>query len=408
MTALDLIAGLVILVTLLGVAIGRYPVLRMNRATIALVGATLLVLIGAIPLEQAYAALDLNTVILLFAMMVININLRLAGFFHLVANRIIRWAHSPRQLLAFLIFFSGILSAVFLNDTIVIMFTPLVVEIVLALRRNPLPYLVGLVSAANIGSTMTIIGNPQNMIIGLASKIPFLTFTACLAPVALAGMAVAWLVLVLVYRREFVPQRFLAAPVEEPRLFRPLLRKSALAAVLTVGIYAAGAPIPLAALSGASFLLVTRRIKPARVFRELDWSLLVFFSALFIATHALETTGLVDLLFRVARPIAEHGTGSLTAVAVVLSNLVSNVPAVLLFRPLVPHFAHPQQVWLTLAMATTLAGNLTLLGSVANLIAAETAKHRGVRLGFLEYLKAGVPITLVTLVLGALWLTVLF
>ncbi len=398
-------ASILILLTLVGVAVGRFPWLRMNRATIALVGAVCLILIGAISLEGAYAALDLNTLVLLFAMMVINANLRLAGFFHLVTARVVRLASSPRRLLGLLILTSGVLSAIFLNDTIVLMFTPLVLEICTTLKRNPIPYLVGLVSAANIGSTATITGNPQNMLIGMASGIPFTTFTAYLAPVAIAGMLAAWLVLVLVYRREFAPQRFEQVYQIPPRTYRPLLRKSLLAAGLMLVAFVAGLPIPLAALGAAALLLFTRRLKPQRVFREMDWSLLVFFGGLFIVTGAIETTGLSERLFALVLPLAEQGVAALSAVAVVLSNLVSNVPVVLLFRPLVPGFPDPQRAWLTLAMSTTLAGNLTLLGSVANLIVAESAKARGVNLSFTEYLKAGVPITLGTLLLGILWLS---
>jgi len=170
----------------------------MNRATIALVGAVVLIVMGAISLEGAYQALDLNTLALLFAMMVINVNLRLAGFFQVVGRRVVRWAHSPRQLLALVIGVSGLLSALFLNDTIVLMFTPLVLEIVLALRRNPIPYLVGLVAAANIGSAATITGNPQNMLIGAASGIPYISFVEYLkagVPITLLslGVGIVWL-----------------------------------------------------------------------------------------------------------------------------------------------------------------------------------------------------------------------
>ncbi|RPI50247.1 MAG: anion transporter, partial [Chloroflexi bacterium] len=175
----------------------------MNRATISLVGATVLVILGAISLEEAYAAIDLNTITLLLAMMILNVNLRLAGFFRLVSGWLVRRARTPRLLLALLILSSGILSALFLNDTVVLMFTPLVLETTAALRRNPVPYLIGLVTSANIGSAATIVGNPQNMLIGMSSRIHFVTFTAYLAPVALAGLVVTWLCLQWVYRNEF-------------------------------------------------------------------------------------------------------------------------------------------------------------------------------------------------------------
>ncbi|MCX7706687.1 MAG: anion transporter [Anaerolineae bacterium] len=408
MSLLQWIATFIVFITLVGVAVGRYPWLHMNRATIALVGATALMIVGAIPLEVAYDALDMNTLVLLFAMMVLNVNLRLAGFFRLVASEVIRLARTPRQLLALIVVVSGVMSALFLNDTIVLMFTPLVLDIVLALNRNPIPYLIGLVSAANIGSAATIVGNPQNMIIGVSSGIPFVPFTARLAPVSLAGLAVAWGVIVLVYREEFARRRF-ADTVILPReaIYRPLLTKALFATAVMLVAFLAGAPIPLAALTAAALLLITRRIKPQRVFNEVDFTLLVFFAGLFSVTGAIEHSGLSQRLFALGQPLAGQNVAALSVVALVLSNLVSNVPAVLLFRPLVPQLPDPTQAWLTLAMATTFAGNLTLLGSVANLIVAEIARGRGVELSFREYLRAGPFITLISLALGVLWLSLL-
>lgn len=404
MAALRWFHLLLIAVTLVGVAVGRYPRLRMNRATIALVGATALVLSGAISLADAFGAVDLHTLALLLAMMILNGNLRLAGFLPLVTGVALRWAGSPRQLLALLVAVSGCLSAVFLNDTIVLVLTPLVLEVTARLRRNPIPYLVALVTAANVGSVATIVGNPQNMLIGLQSGISFAAFTAALAPLAIAGLVVVWAVVLLVYRAEFRAQALEGHVAIEAHLHRPLLAKGLAAAALMMVALFAGAQIALAALAAAAFLLVTRRLKPQRVFREIDVSLLVFFASLFVVTRALETAGFAGPLFDALEPVARHGLLALTAVAVLASNLVSNVPAVLLLRPAIASFPDPESAWLGLAMATTFAGNLTLLGSVANLIVAEIARDHRVHLGFREYLRAGVPITLLTLGLGVLWL----
>lgn len=393
----------IISLTLIGVAIGRFPVLRMNRATIVLVGATLLIITGSISLEKAYAAIDLNTIVLLFSMMVLNINLRLAGFFGLVVNRVIRLAKSPRQLLLLTVLSSGILSALFLNDTIVIMFTPLIVEVTLALKRNPIPYLMGLATAANVGSTATIIGNPQNMLIGMSANFSFVSFAKYLTPVAVAGLGIVWLMIIFIYPKEFKTQSLSYHAEIRVRIFKPLLSKSIISLTLMLIAFLAGAPVPVAALGAASLLLITRRIKPQRVFVELDWALLVFFSGLFVVTTAIETSGFGEYLFSLARPLINNGMESLTVVSAILSNLISNVPAVLLFKPVIPALANPKVAWLVLAMATTFAGNLTLLGSVANLIVAESAKSKGVQLSFYEYLKAGMPITVITLLIGILW-----
>lgn len=398
-------AAVVIVVTLVGVAIGRYPTLNMNRATIALVGATFLVALGAISLDEAYLAVDWNTIVLLFGMMVLNVNLRMAGFFHLVTAKVVKLARTPRQLLALIVFVAGVFSAVFLNDTIVLVFTPLILDITAALRRNPLPYLVALVTAANIGSVATITGNPQNMLVGISSGIDFVSFTRELGPIAVLGLGVIWVVIVLVYRSEFRPER-LTTYRFEPEVLKPRLRKALLATALMLVALVAGAPVPLAAILAAAVLLVTRRTNPTQVFQEIDWALLVFFSALFVVTGAIVSSGFGEHLFRVLRPYADGGPATLTAVSVVLSNLVSNVPAVMLFRPVVPTLANPHEAWLTLAMATTLAGNLTLLGSVANLIVAELARARGVHLSFVEYLKAGTLIAVLTLLLGVAWMQI--
>jgi Na+/H+ antiporter NhaD/arsenite permease-like protein len=405
MTAIQGLTAFLVAVTLIGVAIGRWPTLRMNRATIALVGATALIAIGVIPLPEAFKAVDWNTIVLLFAMMVLNVNLRIAGFFHLITSRVVRLAKTPQRLLALVILVSGVLSAIFLNDTIALMMTPLVLELALVLRRNPIPYLVALVTAANAGSVAAITGNPQNMLVGISSGISFVSFTAALAPVAVASLFVIWLIMIAVYRTEFRPVT-LTSDVSLPGEEDPaLLRKSMFATGLMLIALVAGAPIPLAALGAAALLLISRRREPEHVFAEIDWGLLVFFAALFVVTGAIETSGLGKDLFTWMRPWADGGPAKLTAVSVVLSNIVSNVPAVMLFRPIVPTLAEPHTAWLTLAMATTLAGNLTLLGSVANLIVAEIARRRGVQLTFIEYLKSGMPIAIATLGFGVLWLS---
>lgn len=401
-------ALLVVLFTIVGVAVGRLPGLRMNRATIALTGAVALMVLGAISIEDAFAALDLNTLALLFGMMVLNIHLRRAGFFQLVAHRVIAWAHTPWQLVGLVVLASGFLSALFLNDTIVLVFTPLVLEICILVRQPAIPYLMALATAANVGSTATITGNPQNMLIGMASGISYRDFALALGPVALLGLVICWLVILVVYRRTLTVMPFQRPPKLETTIERPMLRKSLLATlVMTVALLAGMAP-PLAALLAALILLITRNNEPEVVLQGVDWSLLVFFSGLFIVTGALESMEVSEQLFTLAQPLAQQGVGMLTVVAVTLSNLISNVPAVLLFRPFVPQFPNPPQVWLTLAMATTLAGNLTLLGSVANLIVAESARRQGVNLSFGEYLKAGLPITLLTLIVGVFWLIIRF
>lgn len=401
MTSSQIIAGLVVLLTYAGIAVGQVPGLKMNRATIALAGAAALIAIGAIDEKHAFAAIDVGTILLLAAMMIINANLQMARFFRLVGDRATRLAHTPRVLLALVILSSGLLAAIFLNDTICLMFTPLVVELTVRMKRDPIPYLIGLATAANVGSTATITGNPQNLIIGQSSGIPYITFLAHLGPVALIGLAICWGVIVVVYPREF---RDNLPAVEMPRVepYYPLFRRTMLIVGGLTLAFLAGAPIVSSACVAAGLLLVSR-LRPAKLL-ALDWELLAMFGGLFVVTGAIEITGLSDILFNATAPLLHGGVATLSLTTGILSNVVSNVPAVLLLRPVIATLPNAQQAWLTLAMASTLAGNLTLLGSAATLIVAEVARTQGVNLGFRAYLRAGIPITLLTILVGVIWL----
>ncbi|GAP14251.1 transporter, YbiR family [Longilinea arvoryzae] len=394
----------IVLFTYIGIALGYWPRLRANRTTITLMGAGLLIATSQIAFKDIGQFLDLDTLILLFSMMVINANLRIAGFFKLAGNALLRVARTPRALLAVLILVTGVLSAFFLNDTICLMLTPLVLDLILATGRNPIPYLIGLATAANIGSTATLTGNPQNMIIGVASGISYTHFAASLAPIALLGLGVVWIVLVLAYPKEFRTDPFSIHNLPTPRFHKPLLIKSLLVMAGLLVAFLIGMPIAKAAFLAACILLFTRRLKPEKVFAEFDWSILVFFAALFIVTGSLEKNGVTKELFKLALGTRELNNLSLSTLTVVLSNLVSNVPAVLLLKPVVLGLGNPTAGWLTLAAASTLAGNLTLLGSVANLIVAEIAERRRVHLSFWEYTRVGMLITLITLVISTLWL----
>lgn len=397
-----------IVLSLVGIAIGSYPGFRMNRATIALVGATALVIINNLSLIEAAKLVDINTIILLFAMMVLNINLRLSGFFNIIANRIIRIAKTPQQLLALVIFSSGFLSSLFLNDTIVIMFTPLLIEIVIKLKRNPIPYLIALAASANVGSVATIVGNPQNMIIGIFSGLSFVEFALKLFPLAIFGLFIVWIVIVSIYRKEFKEKVILQSDEFQPRIFKPLLIKSSVVLIIMLAAFLSGFPIALSALGASALLLITRRIKPERVFIELDWSLLVFFSGLFIITDLLNQLMITPNFSGSLELFSGNSVFDLSIISLVLSNLISNVPAVLVLSPIIKSLHNNGVLWLALAMSSTFAGNLTLLGSVANLIVAESAKRHGITLSFSEYLKSGILITTFTFLTGILWLNFFF
>jgi Na+/H+ antiporter NhaD/arsenite permease-like protein len=380
-------------------AFGRLPWVRVDRTGVAIVGATLMIAANALTLEQAYAAIDYETIALLFGMMIVVANLRLSGFFALVSAWAVRHAHRPLLVLSAIVAVSGILSAFFVNDAICLALTPLVLDITERLRRNPIPYLLAVAMASNAGSVATITGNPQNMMIGSLSHIGYRDFTAALGPVAVAGLAITAAVIAVVYRAEFRMKAPLQVDLAKVPVNRALMGKSlAIAGAMLVALFA-GWPPPKTALIAGALLLITRRLKPERIYREIDWSLLAMFVGLFVVVAGLERTPFPANLFAVASRYHLERTLPMTVLSAALSNLVSNVPAVLLFRGFVSRLPDAAHAWLTLAMSSTLAGNLTILGSVANLIVVQRARSR-VKIGFWEYAKAGVPITILSLAVG--------
>jgi Na+/H+ antiporter NhaD/arsenite permease-like protein len=284
------------------------------------------------------------------------------------------------------------------------MLTPLVIEVTRAKKINPVPYLIALAGSANVGSAATMIGNPQNVLIGAVSGIGFFHFVGRLIVPVVLGLVLIWVVILAVYRKEFSGAEFPQITTGRPRVYRPLLIKSLIGIGLMLGGIVFGLSTTLAALVAASFLLITRRIKPDRVLRDVDWTLLVFFAALFVLTDSVRSLpSYHGFVTHISRLMAGNYF-VFSAISAIVSNLISNVPAVMLLKNIIEGFQDPRPWWLLLSMATTFAGNLTLLGSVANLIVAEGARKRGVELGFGVYLRIGVPVTLATIALGTTWL----
>jgi len=399
------------------IALGRMPWLKLDRPGAVLCGAVLMVACGSLSFDQAWQAIDSHTIVLLLGMMILNALLEESGFFDLVVRAVLRRTRSGLQLLVGLIVLSGVLSALFLNDTVCLMLT---VPVLAVLRRTTLPvapYLIALAMSANIGSVMTVVGNPQNMLIAHYGNWSYTHFFLWMAPVGVAGLLV--LVALLGW---FYGPRLRAANLGDPlgaagdavdggtvaTVDRPLLFKS-LAVLLgvVVGFVVLG-DLPLVAMVGASALLVISGRLAASVLARVNWTLLAFFAGLFIVVEGLEQTGLVADAAQAVRPM--YGSSLATqipvfaAVTVVASNVVSNVPFVVLARGIVPTLDEPSLMWLVLAMASTLAGNLTIPGSVATLIVLETAQQHSPaaeRVGFLEFLRVGIPVTLITTALGA-------
>jgi Na+/H+ antiporter NhaD/arsenite permease-like protein len=398
---LKFVTAAIFLLTYAGVAIGRLPGLRIDRAGIALTGAAFTIAVGAISPEEAYRAIDLDTLALLLGMMIVVGHLRLSGFFRLGARWALEHAHSQPVFLLAVALTSGLLSAFLVNDAVCLVMAPLVIETTRALRRDPVPYLLAVAMASNVGSAATITGNPQNMIVGAFSHIPYVEFAEALGPTAALGVALVVVLVAAFSPREFYPIVRLGAAGAKARVNRPQMIKATLVTLGVVARFFAGAPVGETAMLGGALLLVTRSIKAHKVYREIDGSLLLLFAGLFVVVAGAEKVLLSDQALVLAHSLHLENVWTLTSVTAALSNVISNVPAVLAIKPFVQGLGDPHKIWLVIAMSSTFAGNLTLVGSVANLIVAEKARQAGIEISFWRYARVGAPLTLLTLALGA-------
>ncbi len=397
------LAGTIIfLASYLVFALGKFPGLKIDRTGAAIIGAIAMVVFRVVSAHDALRFVDFSTIVLLFAMMLVVGGLKLSGFFEWNAELVLRWL-KPSLLLPAVILTSGLLSAFFVNDIVCLVMVPFVLTLTQKLRLPPLPFLLAVATSSNIGSVATITGNPQNMLIGSLSGLAYREFLFHLAPVAAIGLLLDWLVLHWFFagqlrRPEAQANAIPLPPLDLSHLLKPLLIASGV-----VLAFLAGIPPALAAAAGAAILLISRSRDPRKLYAEIDWGLLVFFVGLFIIVGGAENAGLVARMMQFAQHWNLHTTAGFTAVTALFSNVVSNVPAVMLLKSIIPGFANPSKTWLVLAMASTLAGNLTITGSVANIIVVETAKP-DVHISFWDYFRVGLPITVATILFGALWL----
>ncbi|MSQ40360.1 MAG: anion transporter [Dehalococcoidia bacterium] len=415
-------AGIILAVTYTGIAVTRLPRLNLDRPAAALLGAVLMILAGVLTFQEAVASVDFNTLTLLFGMMLLVAVLQRGGFFEVLAARAVTVASSPPKLLVSVVVMTAVASALLVNDVVVLLFTPVVIQACRLQRANPVPYLIGEAMASNIGSTATIVGNPQNMLIGVTSGISFARFFVYLAPVAIVGTLILLGVLWLFYRRKLaseVPGPLVAPslgvsrplPGETAALLHPaasasLMDTRVLARVLpvlglvTVAFFFSsfiGLSIPMIALVAGTAAMLVSGIRPSEVMRSVDWVLLLFFAGFFVVIGGARQAGLLDLLLqRVDLSVGAGGILSIHLFSAVVSQLVSNVPLTMLMLPLLQHLPG-DTLWISLAAGATLGGNATLIGAVANLIVVEQAYREGVVVRFGEFLKVGLVVTALTL-----------
>jgi len=406
----ELAASAIFAITYVLISGRQLKVLPLNRPAAALLGAVLMVSTGVMTPERAYRAINYDTLVLLLAMMLISAYLYLAHFFEWAAELLLNFSRTPARLLLYVTLTSGILSALLVNDTICLMLTPLVVAVIRRGKLPLLPFLIALATSANIGSAATLVGNPQNMIIGHFSHISFPEFSRSLLPAAVVGLAINFFILRFGFRKVLRQTAIDRSAHVVPKLERGLF---ALVCIVFMSIFAgflAGLNLAWTAMAGAVLVMVLARRDTHNVLKLVDWHLLLFFAALFIVVDGLSDTGLPDAIYSRLRPIFGSSTPTqawnLTWFSVVGSNIFSNVPFVLLAGNWIARFTDPALMWKVLALATTFAGNLTIIGSVANMIVVESARDH-IQIGFWDYARFGIPITILTTAASVVVLLVL-
>ena len=392
----------------LGMILGGLPFLQLDRTGVALLGAIALIGMGAVSPEEAARSIHLPTVILLFSFMVVSAQLRLGGFYPWVTVRVAERPLAPPALLAAVILAAAALSAVFSNDVVCLSVAPVLAAACSRRGLDPVPFLLALACAANVGSAATLIGNPQNMLIGSALRVSFAGYIAVAVVPVLLGLVATWAVIAGGTRGRWLATAA-AAPAPERREEEPVAldrwqaaKGLGVAFGLLVVFLLTDVPREVAALTGAGLLLTSRRLHSRKMLGLVDWELLVLFIGLFVVNQAFQRTGLTAALVHdLARSGVElERPAPLFAATVVLSNLVSNVPAVMLLLPVATHpLAGP-----LLALASTLAGNLFIVGSIANIIVVDAAARRGTPIGWRAHARVGVPVTLLTLAIAAAYL----
>lgn len=392
-------------VTYVLVAGRRLRWLPIDRPSGALIGAVLAVAVGAVTPAEAGAAVDKSTLTLLFAVMGMGAFLSIDGFLDRATPRLVKIARTRQRLLGAVVWGAGLLSALVTNDAVCVLAAPLVVELIERWKLPRLPFLLALATGANTGSVATLVGNPQNMLCASLGDLEFSTFLLHMGPVAVLGLAANHALLAWLYRKDLEGE----LDVEEltGRVFTPRTILTLVVIAGTVAVYTAGGSLSFTALAGLVVLLLLHRVPAEKVWERVDWSILIFFGGLFIAVDALARSGAVTAVFE-RFPLFDASLGHLSyarvsAFFMIGSNVVTNVPFILIVRPEMSRMPDPVLAWELLAMASTFAGNLTLLGSVANVIVSEKSQRIG-GLSFLEYLRAGVPIATITTLLGTVWL----
>jgi Na+/H+ antiporter NhaD/arsenite permease-like protein len=400
------IAVAIFIVSYVGIAIGTIPGLALDRTGIALLGAIAMIGFGVVTTGEAINSIDFPTILLLYSLMVISSQFRLGGFYTHIALKITRLMDNPMQFLFTLMAASAFLSAILTNDVICLAFTPVLAVSLLNAGYNPVPFLIGLAVSSNIGSAVTIIGNPQNMLIGQTGRLDFGHFFIWCLPPSILSLLGAFVIIAIMYRKKFHTDRSADLLPQNiwPEFNRHQSTKGIIAAIVLVSLFFTGIPREVSAIVIAGVLLCSRSMATKMILGLVDWHLLTLFCALFVLIQGIQSvdifTSLINIMNNIGITVREPYT--LTGISVLLSNLVSNVPATMLLTRFLEQSNHLP--WYVLALSSTFAGNLILIGSIANFIIVEQAKQYGIRIGFVEHARVGIPVTLFSLTVLFLWI----
>jgi Na+/H+ antiporter NhaD/arsenite permease-like protein len=390
--------------TYVGMALGRIPGLRVDRSGIAMLAAVVLVAMGAIPADQIVQAIHFPTLLLMGGLMILSARFRAAGFYDAAATWIAGQAGQPLRLLALTILISGVLSALLINDIVVFAMTPILCTGLAARKLDPRPFLLGLAAGSNAGSAATLIGNPQNILIGQVGRLDFWNYLLmAIAPASIA-MVIAFACIAIGWRST-AQANAIGSPTNVSTSFnRRQAGICSLALLALLVFFTTPVPREISAVLVAAFLIVSRTVPSRQLLDEIDLPLLILFASLFIINDAFARTGIVQeaMTSIVSSGWLPDRISLLTPMTLLLSNTIGNVPAVVML--LTVWQGIPSGVLIGLAVLSTLAGNFVLVGSLANLIVAERALIAGVRLSFYEHAKTGVPITILSMLSAGLWL----
>ncbi|MCF0211072.1 MAG: hypothetical protein HUK18_07210 [Bacteroidales bacterium] len=404
MSSTAVIALIIFVITYIGIMFNHVPMIKISRSTVAFAGAVFMILFGVTSFDNAISYIDFNTIALLLGMMIIISTLKIQGFFSFIANKTLSLASTRTKLLVLVTFITGFASAFLVNDAVVLLFTPIIISICKKSNLNPIPFLLAEMLSANTGSVMTMTGNPQNMLLGISSGVSYFYFLVRLLPIAVLGMAIIILFVKLFYKKTFADKSPLQCEGSFSYNFKDMRNTLIIFCLVIAGFFFGkifNISIPLIALSGAALTILFSRAEPEEVLQGVDWSLLLFFASLFIIVSSVKDAGLLDSLMQIQLKDNLQGIIFIYLITLVFSQILSNVPYTVLMLPLL-QVAGSEILYLHLAASSTIAGNLTIVGAMANLIVIEQAAKDNVRISAKTFLIIGLPSTIITLALSIL------